>query len=82
MKLKREVQSEQEKCKEFEVEVKKITSRAEDLQSKMRGNEANAKREMSERDDKLEKLMDELRERDSLLDKQSVLHKGLQKRLD
>jgi predicted RNase H-like nuclease (RuvC/YqgF family) len=82
MKLKREVQSEQEKCKEFEVEVKKITSRAEDLQSKMRGNEANAKREMSERDDKLEKLIDELRERDSLLDKQSVLHKGLQKRLD
>ena len=37
---------------------------------------------MSDRDEKLENLIDELRERDTLLDKQALLHKGLQKKLD
>ena len=61
----------------MQLEINSIKARHEEQIAKIRASEAALKKEMAERDDKLESLMDELRERDSLLDKQSILHKGL-----
>lgn len=66
-----------ERQKDLQSEISALKSRHEEQIAKIRASEAGFKKELQERDEKLESLMDELRERDSVLDKQATLHKGL-----
>jgi len=40
------------------------------------------RKEISDKNDKIQELMDELLEKDTLIDNQAVLNKNLQKKLD
>lgn len=48
----------------------------------MNGKHQGHRKEIAEKNDKIQELMDELLQKDTLIDNQAVLNKNLQKKLD
>jgi hypothetical protein len=52
------------------------------VREELSGKQQGHRREIAEKNDKIQELMDELLQKDTLIDNQAVLNKNLHKKLD
>ncbi len=57
-------------------------SECERVREELSGKQQGHRREIAEKNDKIQELMDELLQKDTLIDNQAVLNKNLHKKLD
>ena len=66
----------------MEEEIDKQRQEVKEIRERAKKEEAAHKSEVEEKNERISQLMDELLEKDSMIDKQAVLNKNLQKRID